>query len=330
MPEFFIPPFKVKEIYDVESLSQNIPWSISDLNIPDVWSESKGEGITVLVLDTGIEDHEDLKNNVISDRCASFIKTESIPRDFNGHGTASSGVIACEDNATGIVGVAPKVKVIVAKVLSRSGQGSIQAIEDGLEYAWKIRDSIDIINMSLGAKSPFTAKGYKYIVDLYNYGIPIIAAAGNNPSDGVLYPAKYNEVFAVGAYGFNVTRDIANFSAIGDEVDFAAPGEEIVTTWLGNKYAVLQGTSFACPYVAGIVALLLSKYKKEGKKLTVAEIKQKLIDSCIDKGPVGKDNKFGYGIISPKHLILSQTTGGVIISKKPSFWQKIIRLFSRK
>ena len=203
MRDFFIPPFKVKEVYDAEALSQNIPWSISDLNIPDVWSETKGEGVTILVLDTGIEDHDDLENNIIKKDSASFIRTESIVRDYNGHGTASSGVVACGDNASGIVGVAPSAKIIMGKVLSKNGQGSIDAIENGLEYAWSLRDKIDIVNMSLGSKTPFTARGYKYIVDLYNYGIPVIAAAGNNPKDGVLYPAKYPEVFAVGAYGFN-------------------------------------------------------------------------------------------------------------------------------
>ena len=98
--------------------------------------------------------------------------------------------------------------------------------------------------------------------------IPVICAAGNGGAEGVNYPAKHAESFAIAAYDATVQN--RNFSAVGPEVDFAFPGVNIVGTYLNNGYATMNGTSFACPACAGVVALMLSKHKKQfietGKK----------------------------------------------------------------
>ena len=146
-----------------------------------------------------------------------------------------------------------------------------------------------------------------------------------------MYPAKYPEVFGIAAYSFNSNESIAEFSAIGPEIDFAAPGTNITTTYLGNKYAIVSGTSFAAPFISGVIALLLSSLRKQNIKLSVPEIKQKLIDNCIDAGVPLFDDNFGYGIINVKELILGVDRGKIIIKSQPnrlqSLWKKIKRLW---
>jgi subtilisin family serine protease len=329
MSDFHVPSFKILEINDVEALSQTIPWSLSDLAIPQAWKSSEGEGITIALLDTGMAHHDDLNINIDS-TSVSLIKNEPSPYDFNGHGTASSGIVVCENNNYGIVGVAPKAKILSLKVLNRSGGGSNIIIEKALEYIWKNREKIDIVNMSLGSRNPLSSNGTYLIKKITDFGIPIIAAAGNKPKDGVLYPAKYPEVFAIGAYGFSTERHLADFSAMGPEIDFAAPGMNITTTWLNNQYAVLQGTSFACPFFSGIIALLLSKNKKENKKLTVQQIKDILIKNSIDVGEPGRDDKFGYGIINIKSLFCDFSDPEHPIVRKKTWWEKVKEKFKFK
>ena len=133
---FFAPPYKVLEVNDIQSLGQTIPWSLTDLDIPGIWAESLGEDITILLIDSGIQmDHEDLINNINSELSCSFHPTEKTVSDRNSHGTASAGVIVATANEVGIIGVAPRARVIAVKVLGESGGGPMEAIDAGLQYA---------------------------------------------------------------------------------------------------------------------------------------------------------------------------------------------------
>lgn len=226
----------------------------------------------------------------------------------NGHfvsNTHCAGIIAAQNNETGMVGVAPKAKVIAVKALDDNGSGSFTTIAKALEYAIKIKPSV--ISMSLGSPT-CTKRIENAIKKLYDMNIPIICAAGNSGSAGVDYPGKYTETIAIAAY--DEKGKIANFSAIGEEVDFAAPGVGIYSTYLNNQYSILSGTSMACPFIAGVVALLLAKHKKQeangGRNdcKTIEEIRTHLLKYTIDKGYVGKDKNWGYGVIDIETMML--------------------------
>jgi len=317
-PTFILPPHKYTNV--MSTLSQKEGWGIKQNKIPSTWKYTEGEDITVIVIDTGAPQHTDIGDNFISGY--TEIKEEGI-YDQEGHSSHCCGIICAKNNDTGMVGVAPKAKVITIKALDKNGSGTNQQVADALKLAVKLKP--DIVSMSLGSSAP-SDEIYKEIIKLYNMNIPVICAAGNEATQGVNYPAKYPETIAVAAYDKN--GNIANFSAVGEEVDFAAPGVEIYSTYLNNQYVNMNGTSMSAPFFAGVVALLLSKHKKQQKEtgendcVTVEQIKQHLLKYTIDKGYVGKDKNWGYGLVDVENMIIEKA--GVIDklpeSKEP--WYK--------
>ncbi len=262
-----LPPFRMERLF--KTLSQATDWGLTQLKIKDLWEATKGRGIKIAVLDTGcpgtetrdkkIQIHPDLRNNILVDECKSFVLGEGI-LDYQGHGTAVCGTIAAEDNTLGFVGYAPEAKIVTYKVLNKNGAGSIRWIVKALNECIKTKP--DIVSMSLGSLET-TPELHNAVKQLDQMGIPVICAAGNGGEyEGVNFPARYQESFAIGAYDKNMK--IANFSAIGPELDFAFPGVDIQTTWLNNGYTVISGTSFACPACTGLVALIMSKRKADG------------------------------------------------------------------
>ena len=227
--------------------------------------------------------------------------------DNHGHQTHCVGIIAAENNNTGMVGVAPKAKCLCIKGLSDSGSGTYGGLIKALEYCLEVRHDgtrrVDIVSMSLGGPSP-SSQMEDVINKLTDAGIPVICAAGNDGMGGVNYPAAYEKSIAIAAY--DSLGRVAGFSSKGPEVDFAKPGVNIYSTYLNNRYAKLSGTSMACPFMAGVVALLISRYKQKGEKYTVDKIKEQLINKSDDKGVIGKDDSWGYGIIDVYELITGE------------------------
>ncbi len=302
-----LPPFKVEKV--VGALSEVVDWGLLQHGVPKTWEKTMGEGVNVYILDTaGETEHPDLINNVKGGRNFSGART---CEDKNGHGCHVAGTIAAEKNGIGVVGIAPKANLFLIKVLDDSGSGSVRAIAEGLEYCLRElhgEHPPHIVSMSLGSDSRLGRRCEKAIDELYEKNVCIVCAAGNSGTEGVNYPAKYSpKVIAVGAYDKN--GRLANFSTTGDEVDFAAPGVDIYSTWPKSGYAKLSGTSMATPFVAGIVALLISKHLKQeaetGKNdcKTVDQIREHLVKHCIDKGTVGRDKKWGYGVINIGELL---------------------------
>lgn len=299
-----LPPFKVNHV--VSALGGQIQgWELKQLRVPQTWKYTKGEGITVMVIDTGYSDHKDLEGAMLKDLSKSFVEGEQDILDFNGHGSHCSGTIGARDNTFGMVGVAPECKIIACKVLGKNGMGTTEAVNKALEYAIMIRP--DIVSMSLGSPS-YDKQQHKLIKILYDMDIPVICAAGNSGrADDVNYPAKYPETIAVTA--FDKYGKPAKFNSRGNEVDFSAPGVDIYSTWIDQQYVSISGTSMACPVVAGITALLLAKHAKQEKETgkndcqTVEQIKTHLIKYADDRGVVGKDDNWGYGVIDPYDLV---------------------------
>ena len=159
----------------------------------------------------------------------------------------------------------------------------MKGLGEALEYAVKTKP--DIVSMSLGAPRSFPYI-HQLIKKLHNLNIPVVCAAGNSGNAGVNFPAKYEETISVAAYDIN--GNIASFSSKGPEVDWAAPGVNIYSTFLNNTYRRLSGTSMACPFVVGIIALMLAKHRKQEEETgendckTVDQIKEHLLKyTCL-------------------------------------------------
>lgn len=227
---------------------QTVPWGIERVNAPAAWAASRGAGVKVAVVDTGVDpNHKDLRVS------AAFSAFENEgPEDGNGHGTHVAGTIAGLDNGIGVVGVAPDVTLIAAKVLDSGGSGTYATVIAGLQ--WAVEQEADVVNMSLGGDQgePSLEEAFQAAADA---GVVIVAAAGNN-SGAVGYPAKYPSTIAIAAS--DSSDKAAYFSSRGPEVEFITPGVQVYSTYKGGGYRKLDGTSMACPHAAGLAALAVA------------------------------------------------------------------------
>lgn len=259
---------------------QTVPWGISKIQAPQAWAYNSGSGVKVAIMDTGIDlSHPDLASNIAGG--INEINPLLNADDDNGHGTHVAGIVAALNNDIGVVGVAPQASLYAVKVLNKKGSGFLSDIIDGI--SWCISNRILVINMSFGSKSGNQSFS-DAIAGAYDAGIAMVAAAGNDGGP-VLYPAKYPQVIAVSATDSSNT--IASWSNKGSEVEVAAPGVNINSTYPGGQYKSLSGTSMACPHVAGTVALIIGSGKAVNFSAT-----------ADDLGQPGKDDLYGYGLVN--------------------------------
>jgi len=240
-----------------------------DIDAPEAWDIAQGnENIIVAVIDTGIDlNHPDLKANIVQGK--NCVNPLLPPKDEFGHGTHCAGIIsAVTNNNEGIAGISWNCKIMPIKTyIDLLGGILIEAIATGI--IWAVDNGADVISMSLGGTSPS-----RTVQDAIEYadskGVVLVAAAGNDGNNRINYPAGHDSVISVVAT--DSFDKIADFSNYGDWVDIAAPGVGIYSTlptyhvrMNDNDYGYKQnydycsGTSMACPYVAGLAALLLSK-----------------------------------------------------------------------
>ena len=181
-----------------------------------------------MVLDTGIDrDHPNLKSRFEKGRNFSDVDKPTPPYDYFdniSHGTHVAGTIAADGQGTGLVGVAPKARILAARVCASRGCSSV-AIIGGLN--WGIQEKVDVMNLSLGGAFPSDAarKAYKRAADA---GIVILAASGNDGVKRVSFPAAYSSTMAVGAVDENLAK--AGFSQWGPELDIVAPGVNVMSS----------------------------------------------------------------------------------------------------
>jgi subtilisin family serine protease len=299
-PIYRLPPYKVEKL--LLATAETTDWGVTLLGVPSLWRETKGEGIKVGVLDTGIAlEHPDLKSAILEAR--DFTRSPSQAYDAQGHGTHVAGIIAARRNANGIVGVAPESKIIIAKVLNDEGSGTSADIVAGIR--WAVETGADILSMSLGSPEP-DEEIHQALLFAIAKGVFVITAAGNEGPelDTVGYPAGFPEMVAVGS--IDRTKKLSSFSSRGRQVDIVAPGDQITSCYPPRSYAVLSGTSMATPFVSGVVALMLAKHRKLGGKSPV-QTQQDMIEhlcrSADDAGKAGFDPLYGCGIINPAKLI---------------------------
>lgn len=299
-PVFRVPVTKPSVL--MISFAETMDWGLKKFKIPQLWESSKGEGIKVGIADTGIAtQHGDLKSQI--KKAKDFTRSRTGVEDVAGHGTHVAGTIAATEDGNGIIGVAPKASLYIAKVLGDDGSGSAESVAAGVN--WLVQQKVDIISMSLGSpyNSPIIERA---VLAAMQANVIVVAAAGNEGPrlDTVGYPGALPGVITVGAV--NINLDISRFSSRGQTVDICAPGEEILSTYPPNSYAKLSGTSMATPFVSGVVALMLSKHRKFNSKTpltTQEEVLEHLRKTAIDVGPQGFDPSYGYGLIDPTQLL---------------------------
>lgn len=325
---FKIPSYVVHDIGEIETLSQIYPQNVSELSIPDIWKKTKGGNVVVAVLDTGTpKDHSDLMQNIDLSKCRSFVPNEDIWDAHHGHSTHVSGTLGAVDNHHGIVGIAPEVTIVTVKVLGKNGRSSSDSIKRGLEYCLNIKP--DIINMSLGSTASMPDV-HEIIKKIDKAGIIIIAAAGNNGKEEILYPANYDEVIAVGSYGPSLIKSRSEFSSYGNSLDIMAPGEEILSTYINGQYAVLSGTSMAAPVISGIAALMISYFKKHNIPYSPKYVKDLMLLTAVDIGSYGFDKQHGHGMVNPLDVfkkIDDPTT--LFVPRKDTLFRKIKKWFKK-
>jgi len=275
-------------------------WALDQTSFEKAWSATRGAGVTVAVIDTGVDAaHQDLGSVVLPG--VDFIDPGRDGRyDPDGHGTHVAGIIGARvDNGLGIAGAAPDVHILPVRVLDANGDGVSSNVVAGI--IWAADHGARVISMSLGGG----VSGGMQIAMQYaiQKGAVVLAAAGNNGTSGnaAVYPAAYPEAIAVGAFQENLTR--APFSNIGGYVDVSAPGNLILSTWSSSSssYAVASGTSMATPYAAAEAALIIS----ENPALSVSAVTSILENTARDAGPVGVDPYYGHGLIDPAAAVLA-------------------------
>lgn len=314
----WIPDYKVES--RVQILAETQDYNHRMMNIPAMWRLSRGAGIKIAVLDTGLPKHMDLKPAGGESFVPNYLE------DKNGHATHCGGIInAIANNGMGVAGIAPDAEVYYGAVMDGAGSGEAWSIASGVRWAVDTVGA-QIISMSLGVPAGFDSMAE--LEEACNYardhGVAVFAAAGNE-GGGVGQPACYDSVIAVAAV--DSAERHAQFSNMGAQVDFAAGGVDVYSTYLRNSYARLSGTSMACPALAAVGALILAEHKARGEVLTPDDLIAHLKKIAYDVGPAGFDELTGAGIpIFSTGDDLYAGAGTPTSAPAPlTWWQRLLR-----
>ncbi len=284
-------------------------WALTRFDAETAWKTSTGSGVTVAVIDTGVQaGHADLSGHILSGR--DYVAPGTSATDENGHGTHVAGIItAISNNRRGIAGLAPKTKVLPVRVLDRAGVGDSANVAKGI--IWAVDRGAKVINLSLSSSQADSA-GRAAVAYAISKNVVVVAAAGNDGCAFLFgsprtYPAAYDGVLGVGA--ITSAGGVASYSNCGNWVDVVAPGSGIVSTTIPKpdaslgcpaNYCTLSGTSMAAPYAAAAAALKIAKLGSGAKQATVRSLIQSTAD---DIGARGYDTSSGSGVINPRRML---------------------------
>lgn len=267
---------------------RNAQWHHSFLDVPKSQTITTGAGVTVGVVDSGVQaDHPDLEGQVLPGM--DFISGGNGWLDGNGHGTKMAGLVAAHGRAGGI---APGAKIL--PVTAGTGVGALGGFPKVPEaIRWAADNGAKVICVAIG-QAEEEGQLHEAIQYAAAQDVVVVAAVGNRPkSKAVEYPAAYSGVVAAG--GVDRAGNHADVSVTGPQVTLAAPAVDVISTTFGGKYSKGTGTSDATAIIAGVAALVRSKYPS----LSAPEVVRRLTATATDKGAPGRDDEYGYGIVNP-------------------------------
>ena len=289
----------------VKAFAQTLPSGVNRVD-GDLSSTKSGNGggainTDIAILDSGIDtSHSDL--NIYHQK--TFVSGTSSGNDDNGHGTHVAGIAAARDNSIGVVGIAPGAKLWAIKVLDRNGSGALSTIIKGIDYIKQYASQIEVANLSLGCECKSSAFDTA-INNAVKAGITFVVASGNSGKDASTFsPANNPNVIAVSAIGdsdgkcggtgpstgYGRDDTLASFSNYGAVVDMTAPGTKIYSTYKGNSYATMSGTSMAAPHVAGAAAL----YEASHPGASPSEVRNALLSNGSTSSTTCDGKGHGY------------------------------------
>ncbi|MCR5650663.1 MAG: S8 family serine peptidase [Lachnospiraceae bacterium] len=282
-------------------------WMHDAVGTYKAWGVTKGAGVTVAVIDTGVyADHPDLKGKVTD---AGTDPNFSGMVDTSGHGTHVAGIIAATaGNGIGGTGIAPEAKILAVPVFVASYYEAADLIK-GIDYVTNGGNKrADVINMSLGGPV-YNEAEQQAITAAYNAGITICVAMGNDHANCKKYPAAYDHLIAVAAV--DESHQKSDFSTYGSWADVSAPGTAIFSTWNGSGektpnqkkdyYSSWNGTSMACPVVSGVCALYISAARAAGKNPTPDEVEKNLKKTTVK---ISSSYSIGTGMVNAPAMLL--------------------------
>jgi type VII secretion-associated serine protease mycosin len=267
-------------------------WHLVFLDAASAHGLTRGQGIIVAVIDTGVDAHHpDLAGSVLAGK--AFVSGESDGRtDKIGHGTGMAGLIAAHgrNGSDGALGIAPAAMILPVLVSTNLQTGDVgDELGPAIDYA--VANQARVINISLaGGRSPRLEKAIQAALSA---DVVVVAGAGNTDvSLGLGGPASYPGVVAVGA----VDKDYHHLptSVKAPEVMISAPGVDIVSTNAGGGYRIGTGTSDATAIVSGAAALVRARFPN----LSAAEVVHRLTATATDAGPPGRDEEYGFGVLN--------------------------------
>lgn len=299
-------------------------WNLPAISAPDAWLTGTGAGVTIAVVDTGVDSrHEDLAGKVVGGK--NFVDQDKPPLDDNGHGTHVAGIAAAAtNNERGIAGVAPDAKIMPIKVLDAKGEGSADAVAQGIRYAADQRAAV--INLSLGDNGvggvplsaifgPSFASAIRYAWE--RGSIPVVSAGNSgDPNSAFITSSSFSREPALVVTSVNRAGTKPNYASRTGSAQWgiAAPGgggnedpvdDDIISAWWDadkpSLYAYASGTSMAAPHVSGAAAIL------RGLGLTPQQTVDKLLNTARDIGPA---DTFGHGLLDVKAAVAGLAPAG--------------------
>jgi subtilisin family serine protease len=297
-----------------DTIRDNQQWVLNMMNVPAAWQLTQGAGVTVAVIDSGVNpDVSDLTGSVTDGPDYTGISTPPANPNWGVHGTWMASLIAghghAPDGDSGVIGIAPRSKILSIRVIpdrtdphysryEHEQEPSIQeSLARGIEYA--VQHDAQVISMSIGYSAPNGAVR-QALQDAFSHGVVVVASAGNSgapsgPSDAgrapESFPADYPGVISVGAV--DSAGAVAGFSSDNLSVQVAAPGVSVPAQGRDGQYWWVSGTSPACALVAGVAALIKSKYTDLAPNL----VARALTSTTTSQPAGGYDSQVGFGIV---------------------------------
>ncbi|MEM8561059.1 MAG: S8 family peptidase [Pseudomonadota bacterium] len=343
--EFAEPNYRVRAMATPNDELYPFQWHYSLIDLPQAWDTTTGsEQAIIAVVDTGIlSGHPDLQGQLVGGY--DFVRDLSNARDGDGidpnpedplsggivtrggsHGTHVGGTVAAAgNNGIGVVGVAYGSRIMPMRALGSDQSGTSYDIEQAVRFAAGLANdsgtvpaqAASVINLSLGGAG-FSQASQNLYQQVYESGVVLVAAAGNEASTAPSYPAAYSGVISVGAV--DALRRRASYSNTGASIDITAPGGDFTPDLNGDGlpdgilstdgfgdgqfgYTPEFGTSFSAPHVSGVIALMLAV----NPNLSPQDIDALLMQGQLteDLGSPGRDNEFGYGLISAQKAVVA-------------------------